>query len=730
MSGDYLLNLYFKSRNSILEGRHSKGALYLSDNIEDIRNECFDLDLPTMFSICNALPSEFQLATLSKQQKWRKNNEFYYCKLVDHNNKAILFIYISVHDYKGRFKLMYGPVAQEMFNFKQMEGEKIYQSTAMSQYKEEEDVYSDYSKNQFNYHPIAQLFVRKLDSLGKMQPVMVPIIEQCRSKTKQRTMDFPKYPFDKYFSNLDGYKFVCYSENTEEYPLKYLGKCVQMLAWIPKYTKYFIENEIINFNELDATFKSCKPYTGITFTGVVHNTGVPLIYVLAPSESKEALDYGYACLLKFAEIEMITKPVLSKFVLSDRGSAITSFLEEHQIHHFFCYRHLIEQYGSKSKYTPIIYYLYSQTTREKYDEAVKIALIHLERMPKDDKYESFINLIENGDSWALYARLIGENGHDILAIASCSNHIESEHRVMNKHSEEHNKLEFRLISVLETLKQRFDYFFKDPFRNAKSKIYQLVQIAQTKGINGTTRCNCFARRYNTCLYGIPDFPCRHIIQQTRFYTEKRENGTKYHLNQINTYDKEQATLINGSLLIEETTDNHIPMPKPRQNRRSDTQATYLEEEEMAFAAEIVEANDQQKMKKFIKFTVYMVMQMINVSKESAYLIIATQLLEYGYRCTNFDDNQYFDLSLKLVMGCKAFATEFMTLDELKKRYMRYIEETQEKSVDPTKNDERSTYEFDDLVDVTGYDYDIHPTNKMPLEKKGPLIRLVISRSKP
>jgi hypothetical protein len=130
-------------------------------------------------------------------------------------------------------------------------------------------------------------------------------------------------------------------KNCSEGILKYQGKFIRTLVWIAVWV--MAACIICKFYEFDCTFAGGKPYVLFVPMAVCNNIGIPLGYVLAPSERADT------CLL-FARY-MKEKHDISakdKHFLSDGGTGLAKYAQKEGHTQQLCYRHLLQDMGRSS----------------------------------------------------------------------------------------------------------------------------------------------------------------------------------------------------------------------------------------------------------------------------------------------------------------------------------------------------------------------------------------------
>lgn len=158
-------------------------------------------------------------------------------------------------------------------------------------------------------------------------------------------------------------------ENYNNY-VSFNDKPVQQMVSIFPYAKSVIQNATCMM--LDGTFLCCKPYTAAIGLVIIDNISIPIFLSIGPSESFLLFERAYKCLEDFG----IDKAKLHGLpVISDDGKALKKFISHYGIiNHCFCHRHIIENFGPKSKFGSLICFLLKQGNEMKFDNNLEYIL--------------------------------------------------------------------------------------------------------------------------------------------------------------------------------------------------------------------------------------------------------------------------------------------------------------------------------------------------------------------
>ena len=155
---------------------------------------------------------------------------------------------------------------------------------------------------------------------------------------------------------LDGLREVYFSTASSRprgtYYFEYEKKSVALeaLVWIPSVAVPVIQQ--FSYYQLDASFYVFAPYVYVIPMFVVHNTGFPVALIIGRSETAGLFEHLFLGIRKMDHMLSLGGRLVQRFLelpcLSDTGTGIARFCNNHQIRQFHCHRHIIEEFGSSS----------------------------------------------------------------------------------------------------------------------------------------------------------------------------------------------------------------------------------------------------------------------------------------------------------------------------------------------------------------------------------------------
>lgn len=663
---------------------NQKGSIYLYPFNSEIVNEYTiipqtgKIDIEKFVTILTCLDS-----SITCSNSWKKDNkkeyflsDLLFCSNAENtgdisNYIKIGNIYLATNCSNGKIKLIGSNFTKtlEYFNWElQLDSSRCF-------------VYKSRSFFLQNNSIIYKNVLKKMDKFehSLIPPIIISEILQNRALSTNYRKSTKREDFFSYFKKLPGYKFIRYS-NITEYTLKLNDKSVEMLAWIPPWTKGFLP--LIKFNEIDATFRSTRPYAGFSFTGILKNSGIPLIFILAPTESLKAYNFGLYCLKMYISEENINAPPLTRYILADRGTAIVSFCTNHNFFHYYCWRHLLESIGNTSKMIPILYYINDSQTQEELQARIQLVktLITDDKYSGDKSIKKMEELLNCTEHWAKINRLVYEENGETIAIATSSNHQESQHKSFNFHSTKYS-IELRLIQIFDDIKLRISNFISKPNRNAKNKLKDLAEIAQRIPSDlKSNECNCFEGHYYRYLFEIDQFPCVHTVDCSNLIITPQigsdAKNNKYILpndDQFRDIEECKANRLYEGTTNELWNSNNIENPKrsPVNYKIKDVPTMNL----CDFGRSIMNPSDYEKFQKFYSFTLFMLKKK-NINREDANLKLLHHLIKEAYGSEIFNDEFYFKLSLKIIETSKTSLSQ----NEEEEIYQLYLNYNPESSI--------------------------------------------------
>ena len=207
-------------------------------------------------------------------------------------------------------------------------------------------------------------------------------------------------------------------------------------------------------------------------------------------------------------------------VLSDLGSALTSFCSGRKLRQYFCHRHILERFGEPSlrnwaqrllrcpniaEYDRVRPLIHEEITiwREMHKQEATKKLDHILAMlqeREDSRYSPRM--------WAIWERLSA-------GVARCTNHSESLHRILNRICLSKRSLNGRFLALLQTLIVRFTSHLSTHGRSLRDKLrslkftYRSLSESQKEKCRKDS-CECGWGEYYTSLFGVR-FPCIHQV---------------------------------------------------------------------------------------------------------------------------------------------------------------------------------------------------------------------------
>lgn len=215
-------------------------------------------------------------------------------------------------------------------------------------------------------------------------------------------------------------------ENGSEHAIQFLNF---LFPWSISACKH------IRYLEIDCSF-CLKPYVFSILMGIIDNESVPLSFTIGPSEKAEIYQ------IAFDELKNHGANLINIPILSDMGTAIEKFCNENNLKlHFYCWRHIIESFGAKTFVSLIVRWILKCNTYDEFETSLIEAFLDLIILKVDDttisKFSRFVgfdydiekNVIskntnfDNIKKWAIWERFA-------YSVSTCSNHIESMHRIV------------------------------------------------------------------------------------------------------------------------------------------------------------------------------------------------------------------------------------------------------------------------------------------------------------
>lgn len=280
-----------------------------------------------------------------------------------------------------------------------------------------------------------------------------------------------------------------------------------------------------HYIELDASFDAAKPYSYCITQGIYFNESIPLAISIAPSECTALYQ------MFFDKINELTEGSVNwseKAILSDMGTALKSIGQKYNINHFFCHRHILEHFGSLSPLGFFCRRLLKCYTMQKCKEVAAEISVQLNEYVKqkqnpskdfNQKVEDLRTMLQldsaqNTNSnyyytkWALWIR---EKYH----VATCSNHNEAFHGVLNKDLKPFRAWTTTLTHLIDNtiqhyknLERRYGNSIRRKINTHIDKIRKKVEANSDIMQFCKDNCNCGESQFLFSLYGV-QIPCIH-----------------------------------------------------------------------------------------------------------------------------------------------------------------------------------------------------------------------------
>ena len=245
--------------------------------------------------------------------------------------------------------------------------------------------------------------------------------ERLRNKQKQY------HNFAYVASQFQGYKEICLqdpinhpiiietlSNETKKSKQMGLRTFIRIFPNINKlllnaYSDFENFKQTINF-EIDTSFKIFSPYVFCIVCYVRAGTGIPIGYIIGPSETHELYNSFFKSLRKYIGEEIYDKIKRAFYFESDQGKAILSFYNENHFNHCFCHVHIIRNFGNNFSLAKIIKKaLHCQSLNQWISTQVEI-MVTL-------NYELHLGFSQNEEDANLYQKRYDENIHEIFSIS-------------------------------------------------------------------------------------------------------------------------------------------------------------------------------------------------------------------------------------------------------------------------------------------------------------------------
>jgi hypothetical protein len=212
-----------------------------------------------------------------------------------------------------------------------------------------------------------------------------------------------------------------------------------------------------------------------------------------------------------------------KPILSDEGLGLIAFAGGDVAEaHYFCYRHLIEKFGSNGLLGMMAARILHIPTPADFMRAHEQVLIEVdlllerERISQSD-HDRFVTFI-GGRTGTEYKHGIWERA--AKGISTCSNHAERFHRTVNKRVRHIEILPHRLSILVDVINEKFDKYQSENHRQLRYVIKGLrAKQALHPGLRdphcARPKCVHF-RRMMADRFGLSSFPCKHTAIKERY----------------------------------------------------------------------------------------------------------------------------------------------------------------------------------------------------------------------
>jgi hypothetical protein len=330
--------------------------------------------------------------------------------------------------------------------------------------------------------------------------------------------------FEHLVSTLNGIVYIQLT-NAPNPILSFHGQNVESFTWIPNWAIGTIQLAT-NF-QLDASFRSLKPYVFTVLMGLISNCAIPTCLHFTISENIT----HYDTLFKAFQLSGLDLSVFAeKTFLTDQSRAIKHVLDHITRYHFLCYRNLLESLGSHSFAAMIAHRILFTSSLEEPEnrlpqifqdilELIKQELISNKQIQK--LCELFQFRYDHDESTL---ELTGETANHDHAIwirspfgcSTCSNHAERFHASCNLRTRGIRSLIIRIFKVIELINEKFTSYNSTNRSAAQRFLDELRKKASTHSIQSADICqheDCRWSEFYSNLHGCPGFPCIHTAKK-------------------------------------------------------------------------------------------------------------------------------------------------------------------------------------------------------------------------
>jgi hypothetical protein len=213
---------------------------------------------------------------------------------------------------------------------------------------------------------------------------------------------------------------------------------------------------------MDTSFKALFPYVHSIPLAVHANESFPLALIVGLSESIEFYTMFFDAM---ASIGITQDQLQTKPFLTDQHKALKHVCADYI--HFYCLRHLIENFGSNSFLGQIVRRLSFSSTPEAFNYNAEISIrdiqaLHNEIPLDEKKVHRLIKWFGIGDSKSNWNFSIETWANQSIwnranyGVSTCSNHAEGLHRAINNKIKLERELRKRFNILVQCMLDRFN----------------------------------------------------------------------------------------------------------------------------------------------------------------------------------------------------------------------------------------------------------------------------------
>jgi hypothetical protein len=316
---------------------------------------------------------------------------------------------------------------------------------------------------------------------------------------------------EQFIDGLPGFKKVRLCRGNAATPYQYHGHDIISITWFPAWTLKCVR--VSEYFQLDCSFKGAKPFVYCVPQGIFSNEAVPLGFILTPTERQDTYSWIWDDLASILPRDAIPD---GKPVLSDMGGGLIAFARDKHVPQYFCYRHIIEKFGSSSLLGILASTVLRYATKDGFMAYFPQLCRELNALVKagtiaSSKRDEFLHFLDPaGDNTfphGLWHRIP-------RGISTCSNHAERFHETVNRVVHGNQGLVCRLRHIKDAIVAKHATVYHHPRRQLKSCIAELKQKNAVQ-VSDCQRPDCMVyRRTMTIRYGLDaraPFPCKHTV---------------------------------------------------------------------------------------------------------------------------------------------------------------------------------------------------------------------------